>query len=245
MPSRIEITLSPELIDAEGQSLQAKAKHYFGITTDEIRTIHIITIDADLTEEQVTKAQSDIFTNPVTQISSLQPLAVDFDWMIWIGYRPGVRDNAGATAVEAMEDLLGISFKPGEGVYTSKRYCIRGNLLDRDDVDRIAAELLANDIIQQWKIFSTADWDPETGIGIIIPKVLLDHTPTVTAVPIDSDDTLMRISDERNLALNPKDVPTIRQYFLDPEVVARRAEVGLSEPTDIELEYISQARSDH
>jgi phosphoribosylformylglycinamidine synthase II len=245
MPSRIEITLSPELIDAEGQSLQAKAKHYFGITTDEIRTIHIITIDADLTEEQVTKAQSDIFTNPVTQISSLQPLAVDFDWMIWIGYRPGVRDNAGATAVEAMEDLLGINFKPGEGVYTSKRYCIRGNLLGRDDVDRIAAELLANDIIQQWKIFSTADWDPETGIGIIIPKVLLDHTPTVTAVPIDSDDTLMRISDERNLALNPKDVPTIRQYFLDPEVVARRAEVGLSEPTDIELEYISQARSDH
>ena len=67
----------------------------------------------------------------------------------------------------------------------------------------------------------------------------------MTTVPIDSDETLMRISNERNLALNPNDVPTIRQYFLDPRVIVQRAEFGLSDPTDIELEYISQARSDH
>jgi phosphoribosylformylglycinamidine (FGAM) synthase PurS component len=245
MPSRIEITLKPELLDAEGQSLQTKARDYFGIHADGIRTVHIITIDAGLTQGQVNQARFDIFTNPVTQISSLSPLAVAFDWMIWVGYRPGVKDNAGATAVEAMEDLLGVGFGPGEAVYTSRRYCLTGKELTASDVTRIAAELLANDIIQQWKIFNTADWDPDTGIGYIVPKVRLDHTPTVTTIPIDSDETLMRISGERNLALNPNDVPTIRQYFLDPDVSARRAEVGLSDPTDIELEYISQARSDH
>ncbi|MCF8113480.1 MAG: phosphoribosylformylglycinamidine synthase, partial [Desulfotignum sp.] len=51
--------------------------------------------------------------------------------------------------------------------------------------------------------------------------------------------------DQRNLALNIRDIPIIRQYFLDQEVVAQRKKMGLSKPTDVELEYISQARSDH
>ena len=104
---------------------------------------------------------------------------------------------------------------------------------------------MANDIIQQWKIFSIDKWNPSEGIGLIIPRVILDHTPTVVTIPVDSDSTLKRISDERGLALNPADIPTIRSYFLDAKVQAARASVGLSDPTDIELEYISQARSDH
>ena len=87
--------------------------------------------------------------------------------------------------------------------------------------------------------------NPETGFGLIIPKVILDHNPAVTSVPIDSDASLQDISAKRNLALNPNDIPTIRSYFLKKEVQAARAKVGLSDPTDVELEYISQARSDH
>ncbi len=245
MPSRIEITLKPELIDAEGQGLSRKARDYFGIRIDTIRTVHIITIDVELTADQIQKARTEIFTNPVTQNSSMSPLNIDFDWGIWVGFRPGVRDNAGATAVEAIEDLLGITFGPDQAVYTSKRYCLTGKDFSEADVQKIAKELLANDIIQQWKIFERSNWDPEQGVGYIIPKVRLDHTPTVTDIPIDSDETLMRISNERNLALNPNDIPTIRDYFIDPEVQAQRAAVGLSDPTDVELEFISQARSDH
>ncbi|HPD60805.1 MAG TPA: AIR synthase-related protein, partial [Thermodesulfobacteriota bacterium] len=79
----------------------------------------------------------------------------------------------------------------------------------------------------------------------IVPKVVLQHTPTVKDFSIESDQELMRISDERNLALNPRDVPTIREYFLREEVRRERREVGLDLPTDVELEYIAQARSDH
>jgi len=245
MPSRIEITLKPELIDAEGQGLRNKARDYFDLEAEDIRTVHIVTIDAALEADQLSKVRDEIFTNPVTQISSLDPLPVDFDWIIWTGFRPGVRDNAGATAVEAMEDLLGIKFKPDEAAYTSKRYCLKGDGLTRAGVEMIAKELLANDIIQQWKIFDRTNWDTENGVGFIIPKVRLDHTPTVTVIPVGSDAALERISDARNLALNPNDIPTIRNYFLSPEVKTARAAVGLSDPTDVELEYISQGRSDH
>ena len=245
MPQRIEITLKEQLLDAEGQSLRLKAKNYFDIDLHQVRTIHIVTIDADLTADQVERVRTEIFTNPVTQVSSLQPLDVDFDWIIWVGFRPGVRDNPGATAVEAVEDLLRLRLKPGEAVYTSKRYCLKGSGVTRQDVEKIAGELLANDIIQQWAVFDHSQWDPAIGIGFVIPKVMLDHQPEVTTLSIDSDETLTRLSDQRSLSLNPRDIPTIRSYFLKPDVQRQRRQVSLSDPTDVELEYISQARSDH
>jgi len=245
MPHRLEIALKENLVDAEGEGIRQKAKSYFGIKMNRVRTVHVVILDADLSHDQLQHIQAEIFTNPVTQLSSYDPLPIDFDWTIWVGYRPGVRDNAGSTAVEAIEDLLGIRFKAEEAVYTSKRYCIQGGGLHADDLERIAGELLANNIIQQWRIFSGYQWNPQEGIGFVVPKVNLDHVPTVTTIAIDSDRTLETISDKRNLALNPQDIPTIRSYFLDSDVRADRAQVGLSDPTDVELEYISQARSDH
>jgi len=245
MPHRLEIALKPHLIDAEGEGIRHKAREYFGIRLDPVRCVHVLTIDVALDEAQLAEIQTEIFTNPVTQVSSYAPLPIDFDWIIWVGYRPGVRDNPGATAVEAIEDLLGLRLKEGESVYTSRRYCLKGDALTAEAVDRIAGQLLANDIIQQWRIFSAEQWDPASGIGIVIPKVRLNHTPTVTTIPIESDATLQAISDQRNLALNPNDIPVIRSYFLQPHVLAARAEQGLGDPTDVELEYISQARSDH
>ncbi len=245
MPHRLEIALRPDLLDAEGEGIRKKAKHYLGFDLDQVRTVHILTIDARLSEDKLETIRQEVFTNPITQFSSWAPLAVDFDACIWVGFRPGVRDNAGSTAVEAIQDVLGLTFGPDEAVYTSKRYCLKGKDLTVDQAGRIAGELLANDIIQQWKVFSPADWDENTGVGMIIPKVRLDHAPTVTAIPIHSDAALEEVSNARNLALNPRDIPAIRAYFLDPAVQAERATVGLSDPTDVELEYISQARSDH
>jgi len=245
MPYRLEVALRPGLFDAEGDGVRQKAKDYFGIELSAVRVIHVITIDAELSAGQLATIQEEIFTNPVTQVSSFDPLPVEFDWIVWVGYRAGVRDNPGATAVEAIEDVLEISFGSDHAVYTSKRYCLCGSGLAEADMNKIAGELLANDIIQQWKMFPKDTWDPKTGIGAIIPKVRLDHSPTVTNIPVSSDGELLQISDARNLALNPNDIPTIRAYFLDKTVSTERERVGLSDPTDIELEYISQARSDH
>ena len=245
MPYRLEIALKENLVDAEGEGICRKANDYFGIVTDRVRTVNVITIDNELSREQLEFVRTEIFTNPVIQISSYDSLDIDFDWTIWVGFRPGVRDNPGSTAVEAIEDLLGIKFDRGQSVYTSKRYCIKGNSLVRDDLDKIAGELLANNIIQQWKIFSSREWNPAEGIGTIIPKVVLDHAPTVSIIPVNSDPALEKISNERNLALNPNDIPTIRTYFRNKDIRAEREKVGLGDPTDVELEYISQARSDH
>ncbi|MFC1892365.1 phosphoribosylformylglycinamidine synthase subunit PurS, partial [Thermodesulfobacteriota bacterium] len=244
MISRLEIRLKKELIDAEGQSICQKAEDYFGINVDQIRVIKVLTIDADFNSNQLERLRTEIFTNPVTEESSFTPIARDFDWLIWVGFRPGVRDTAGSTAVEASEDLLKLKFDSEKSIYTSKLYEVQG-ILTKKQVDIIASEILANDIIQQWKLISKNEWDMDKGIGFIVPKVNLDHVPQVKEISIGSDEELKKISDEQSLALQDSDIPVIREYFLRKDVLKDRELVGLKRPTDVEIEYISQARSDH
>jgi len=244
MAFRLEIRLKDELLDAEGAGIRRKATEYFGFSVDDIRVIRVLTLDAPLKPDQLTRIQTEIFTNPVTEISSWAPMAKDFDWLIWIGLRPGVRDTAGSTAREAVEDLLGIPFTSEDAIYTSKLYEIRGEL-NNGQVRQIAGDLLANAVIQQWKIFTRDNWRPEEGIGFPVPKVILDHTPAVKTLSIESDAELQRISLERNLALQARDIPVIRSYFMREDIRNERKRVGLDLPTDVELEYISQAHSDH
>ncbi|MFZ2446228.1 MAG: AIR synthase-related protein [Syntrophobacteraceae bacterium] len=245
MAIRLETALKAHLFDPEGASLCARVRDYFGWEIGQARVINILTLDTQLSEEELEAVRAEIFTNPVTQVSKYGSLASDFDWAIWVGYRPGVRDTAGSVAVEALCDFLGRCPSPGESAYTSKLFVLKDAPLTRNQAETLARELLANDIIQQWRVYGGTEWDASEGVGMVVPKVLLAHTPSVAQIPIESDDQLARLSDERNLALNRNDIPVIRDYFLRPEVLREREKVGLAAPTDVELEAISQARSDH
>ncbi|MEJ5300617.1 MAG: phosphoribosylformylglycinamidine synthase subunit PurQ [Thermodesulforhabdaceae bacterium] len=259
MLKRLEIALKPGILDAEGERICRKVRDYFSWDipgdaipgTSPVRVIHVITFDARLSEDEYEAIRRDIFTNPVTQISSFDPLTnpavIPFEWVIWVGFRPGVRDTAGSVALEAISSYLRRNLHPEDAAYTSKIYEIRSGNLSRDQLEVIAKELLANELIQQWRIFSRDEWNPEEGIGFIVPRVFFKDSEygRVHTLSVTSDEVLARLSRERNLALHPQDIPVIRNYFNRPEIRAERARVGLSDPTDVELEAISQARSDH
>jgi len=282
MAIRLEISLKQHLFDPEGASLRSRVRDYFGWEIGEARVINILTLDTGLSEAELEAVRAEVFTNPVTQVSVLRGLAgpmperaprsdtqYPFDWAIWVGYRPGVRDTAGSVAIEAISDYLGKALAPGDAAYTSRLYLLIAAPLSRGQAETIARELLANEIIQQWRVYSQPEWNeaqnsrarpekeacPEPRSGgqhrdgrsdsLLLPKVLLTHRPSVCEIPIESDEQLARLSDERNLALNRLDIPVIRNYFMRPRVREARAKVGLGVPTDVELEAISQARSDH
>ena len=245
MAVRLEIGWRPELSDAEGEALRRKAQEYCGLALDRVQVLRLLMLDMDLPPAELEAARTEVFTNPVTQVSSFNPLAREFDWALWVGFRPGVRDNAGATAREAIEAFLGRNLPPAAAVFTSKLYLLFSPQLSRDQAARVARELLANDLIQEFRLFSRDEWDQETGVGLILPRVHLAHQPTVAVFPIDSLETLRRLSTERHLYLRDQDLPIIQDYFKRPAVLARRAEIGLGPPTDVELEYLAQARSDH
>jgi len=246
---RLEIGLKPALSDPLGEAIARKARDYLGLGVEQVRVVRVLTFDTALSPSQLERARAEIFTNPVTEISSFSPLAgvvlPGFDWVIWVGFKPGVRDNEGATAMEAISDALGHSFSSSEAIFSSRIYVLKAPALDEQGALRICEELLANALIQSWRVIPAWDWNEAEGVGIVLPRVKLAHTPTVQSIPVASDEQLLKLSAERELFLDPRDVPVIRAYFNDPAVRAARAKVGLGDPTDVELEFIAQARSDH
>lgn len=245
MTYRLETALKENLPDPEGEVLKARAKDYFGIELDSVRTIKVLLFDLPITEDEFKLVTGEVFCNPVTEIHSAPYMDIDFDYCIRTGFRPGVCDTAGNTAVEAVSDLLSKEFGKDDQVYTGKRYCIKGDNLSRQDMDKLASELLANDTIQSWNVYSGEEIKKNGFPVENPPKVVLVHEPEVKEIVFSSNKELEEISNERNLALNPNDIPVIREYFSREDVIIERKSRGLNNPTDLELEFIAQARSDH
>ena len=245
MAVRLEIGWRPDLTDAEGEGVRRQAREYFGLDLTAVRVLRVLMLELDLPLTTLEAIRTDIFTHPTTQVSSFQTLARDFQWAIWVGFKPGVRDTAGTVALEAIMAYVGEPLPVDAAVYTSKLFLLTGDTLTENHAAQIARELLANDMVQEFRIFSRETWDSDHGVGIILPRVVLAHTPTVEAFDLDSLEVLKELSRQRHLALRDADLPVILNYFQRPEVKARRKAVGLSAPTDVELEYLAQARSDH
>ncbi len=244
---RIEVGFKEGIRDALGEKIKKRINEDLSIEVKEVKTIDVYTIDAALSDEQLNFLGENLLSDSVIQEFSIQePLAKDFDWLVEVGFKPGVTDNVGKTTKEAVKDILKIEFSGEEAIYTSKQYLISGERLTKENLERIAKDLLANELIQRW-VFVNSDEFTEKGVDFPIPKVTIPHQPTVTLIDLNvSDKDLFKISQERKLALNLEEMQTIKECFTRPEVIKERREVGLGqEATDAELEALGQTWSEH
>lgn len=231
MAHRIEVKIRDEFSDAAGQRLKSRISEDLGIPVKSVRTIDVYTIDGDLLPEHLSRLSQKLFADTIVQEASMSPLAREFSWVIEVGYKPGVTDNVGRTTSEAIRDIIGRDYD----VYTSRQYTLRGELR-REDVERIAADLLANELIERWEIREYNKWDSQKGFGIYLPVVKLQHSPQVRYLNLAvSDEELMRISKEGVLALSLDEMKAIRNHF---------TQLGRP-PTDAELETLAQTWSEH
>ncbi|HQG35301.1 MAG TPA: AIR synthase-related protein, partial [Syntrophales bacterium] len=133
-------------------------------------------------------------------------------------------------------------------VHTSRQYLLRG-ALSRDEAERVASQLLANDLIERYEVVARADWDPVRGLPPFVPRVTGAERPTTELIDLDvADDVLLAISNDRVLALTLEEMQLLRDYFRNPAVQAERARVGLpaaARITDAELECLAQTWSEH
>ncbi len=238
-------TDNPFLLDARAEVLRKRSENYFGIEIDDVKHIRVLTVDTKL-DDIVKKEFQDALTNPVTQKSSYSPLIGkdDMDWVLSVTLRPGVKDTTSDTTKDMLAPLIGHS---DFNVFSSSYFAIKGSNLEREQIEKIGKEMEANHIVQNFKVYSNEEWNPDVGIGRNTPKVRLNHVPTFISMPL-SEITfkgIKTLSEDRQLYLNEKDIPTIAKAFNDQEFLAERKKYGLKGPTDVELEYLAQARSDH
>jgi phosphoribosylformylglycinamidine synthase len=224
----------------------AKTRRFLRLPVVSCQTRDVYKVDVSLTPEELRAVQT-AFTDPVVSRSALARLPQPaFDWMVEVGFKPGVTDNVGTTAKAVVQDVLDRPLSPRESVYTSMQYFLRGNQLAREDVWRIAKDLLANGLIQTMQVFSAEEW-AAAPVDDSVPAIREAAEVKVGVCDLSgSDADLMRISREGILSLSLEEMHAIRNYFASGPVRQARTKLGLPEqPTDVELECIAQTWSEH
>ncbi len=253
MLRRIEARLRPQVDDSVGRNTARKIADALGMTVASVALRRVFTV-AGLDGNDAVFASilgSGVLHDPVLQEASLTAASTDADWVLEVGFRPGVTDNEGRTARDTLAFFLDVADRRSLAVYTAQQYHIKaapGSPLDRAAVERIARDLLANELIQRFQIKSGAEWAKEPGFTPQAAEVHGRSSDEVATIPLGgmTDAQLMAFSRENTLALSLEEMHAIRAYYADPAVAAERKRLGLpSEPTDAEVEVLAQTWSEH
>ena len=244
MAFRIEIGLRRGVRDPRGLGVVAKARKFLKVAVRSCHTRDVYKVDMALkTSEQ--RRIRDAFSDPVIAQAALGRLrAPKFDWLVEVGFKPGVTDNVGHTARAVVQDVLDRELAHEEAVYTSTQYFFRG--VSREDAHRIAVELIANPLIQTVSLFSPEEWTTAP-VDETVPAIRDRADVQVKTYHLGGTDAeLMKISRDGILSLSIEEMYAIRDYFRRADIRAARSALGLPEdPTDVELECIAQTWSEH
>ena len=247
MADRIEVAMKQGQPDPAGASVRGRLAEDLGIHVEDIRVIDVYTLHAALSPEELEKLRAELFTDPVIQESTInRAIARDYDFLIEVGFRPGVTDNVGRSSVEGVQDTLGRLLQPGETVFKSRQYAIRG--ASQKTAERIATKALANELIEQWIVKSADEVAALNGDSLLGLPIVTDRSEvTVHEIDLDvGDDALLSLSRDMMLALDLGEMKAIQAHFRDAAVREHRRAAGMPErPTDIELECLAQTWSEH
>lgn len=242
---RLEVGFRKKYQDARAKNLREKIAQ-LGFSIKDVKIMDVYLLDLPLSEHEANEVKERIFTDPVTQKGSYSQLdgEFDWDWLVIVGFLPGVKDNEGKRSKRAMEEYLG---KELEGdVYTAKQYLFQADF-GREDVQKIARDLLSNKVIHRVEIYSRKEFEKQ-GLETTPPRIGTSRQVQVQKFDLTmvSTEKLFSISKDRSLALSRQDIKVIKNHFQKDSVIRERKEVGLSrEITDVELEAIAQTQSEH
>ena len=262
--THIHILLKDHIRDVEGEKVAEGAAKYFGIRTGRVKSSKIFSVLYDLSEQEVQDFANLGLKDDVVNDVYINDFYHDAHYQSYIivAKLPGVTDDEGTSAQKTLADLLNISLDTNTQHIFSKEVYLIENTLKREQLQRIAEELLGNKLIHHfgYGLVSPSPSPSHEGRGVIgirpsfyleaceyVPEVLL--TTHEKAEPMNifvSDEELLELSKKKVLSLNLVEMKAIQQYYSDPQVKKQRKHAGLSElPTDCEIEVLAQTWSEH
>jgi len=243
---RFEVALKPHVVDARGNGVADSIRNFLGLAVDQIHTRDVYKIDVSISPEEADLVRREL-SDPVIQESSMgRHPAGEFDWLIAVGFQPGVTDNVGRSAKTAIEDIVDRKLAHDEAVYTEVQYFLSAPSLSRADVEHIGTDLLANELIERISVQSADEWRGAPN-DLTIPVIEAAQNTRVEEYDLNvSDEELMRISEEGILSLSLEEMKSIQSYFGLKGFQEERELFGLGKnPTDVELEALAQTWSEH
>jgi len=228
--------------DPVGSSLEKGAGKHLGIKTGAVRTGTLVYLYLDISSGDLERFAREGLADRILHSLSLNdvPELSGFGSWLIVHKRPGVTDDEGLSAQEALHDVTGIRVEGRQRVFTSKVFYIH-NTLAAADLERLADELIGNPLITTSRCGSGK---PDAGFNHLHEG---ESSDAVSMVSLDLPDAgLQTLSKEGCLSLNLEEMHAVRDYFLSPEQKKKRVERGFpAEATDCELEIIAQTWSEH
>ncbi|MEZ4767692.1 MAG: phosphoribosylformylglycinamidine synthase subunit PurS [Caldilineales bacterium] len=229
---RVEVSIKPGEADVRGESLRRQAAS-LGVTRVQSLTVtDLYFLKGDLDEAAVSRLSNTLLHDPVVEHIRWFPLADDSPelpagrWSVEVTLHPGVTDSV-AENLLAGAALIGVSGLAK--VATGQRYDLAGEL-SHATVQRVAASLLANEVIQTWTV-NRRVLPPFVAQADAGPRAWVETIPLTGATP----EQLLAISRERRLSLDLAEMQAIQTYYREES----------REPTDVELETLAQTWSEH
>ncbi len=200
------------------------------------RIVETYFIDKEFSPQELKSIASGIFVDSIVHDVDISNSIFNTSHRIEISFLPGVTDNIGQTAKEAIYDFLGKS----PDVYFVRTYVLDGSVSEQQLFD--ISKSLHNPVIERAHFFK-----PHQPSTCEVPRVEIKKQPTIEFVDIpDSDTRMALLAKERLLSLSVEELKVIRDHFLAPSTVASRKKKGLpATPTDVELECLAQTWSEH
>ncbi len=236
MRSRIEVTLKKGLKDAAGDELKKRVKKELGIRLKDVHFVDVYNFGDELPEGDLKMLGREVFSDSVSQDYHCEKPAFQNSWRIEVGFLPGVTDNVGKAAKEAVADRISKNLE----IYYSRVYSLEG-ISGEDAAGRIS-KIVYNPLVEKARIHAP---------GIVptpyTPRVKLEADMDVERISLHmSAERFSRLAKERLLALNTKEFEAIKKHFKKQRVYGQRKKVGLDRKiTDVELEALAQTWSEH
>jgi len=251
MVFRVEVGLKKEIKDPSGNTLLRRIKNDFAIdSVKDVRVLKTYLIDMEsTTEDMVDRFSREVLRDPVTEIFTLgEDLTgkYKFDWLVDVGFLPGVTDNEGKTAIWGFRTLTGGRKIDNDRIFSGRKYLLSGQI-SRKEIEKIASDLLANKLIQHFRIISIDEWNNGERVGLNTPRVTSEIEIKADSIDLNiSDDELQKLSREMVLALSLEEMKAIQSYYKKEVTIETRRKKNFPEtPTDCEVEVLAQTWSEH
>ena len=161
MKWNIEVRYKTDFPDAAGQGILEDITDLGISGVDLVHTAKVYWIEGEFQLRDVNRICSELLADPVTQDYSFRrsdgcsesPSLETGVWTVEVRFKPGVTDAVGDSVVKGISDL---GFCRVSAAQTGEKYRIHGDL-DLSTVETISRSLLANEVIQAFKVESEAN----------------------------------------------------------------------------------------
>ncbi len=168
-------------------------------------------------------------------------------FVLEVSFRPGVTDNVGHSATDALKISSKIARQNDVTVFSGKITLLYGTI-NEQQARVIGEELLANNLLQKINVYTWNQFiESNRFSNTTFPDVHLNSKPVVEEIDLSkSNQELLEMSKQRCWSLSAAEVDHIKKYYNQDRVIKERAKLGLGKnPTDVELEVIAQSWSEH